>query len=179
MTLASGTKLGSYEIVAPLGAGGMGEVYRARDTRPGRDNRDLQAAKHFRGTGRRRRPHRRHRPDSYGVLAHSIRAAMRQKDDADLTPVEWQSQYFAYRKQITPSAYAELKSRLERAVERDGRQPPDTSKRHATVTTRADRAPSGADSGRVRAEEGLWVAVLLRGDARFGGLLRRLGLPPA
>src|ERR1700756_49461 len=37
MTIGTGTHLGSYEVLAPIGAGGMGEVYQAHDTKLGRD----------------------------------------------------------------------------------------------------------------------------------------------
>ena len=37
MSISIGTRLGYYEVLAPLGAGGMGEVYRARDIKLGRD----------------------------------------------------------------------------------------------------------------------------------------------
>src|SRR5580693_6372078 len=47
MALAPGVKLGPYEIVGPIGAGGMGEVYRARDPRLNRDVAIKVAAAQF------------------------------------------------------------------------------------------------------------------------------------
>src|SRR4029450_3394879 len=48
MSLSAGHKLGPYEIVAPIGRGGMGEVYRARDTRLNRDVAIKFSAERFR-----------------------------------------------------------------------------------------------------------------------------------
>ena len=60
--------------------------------------------------------------DSYGVLVNSMASVAGVKDDANLTPAEWQFQYFAYRQQITPASHAALKQRLEAALERDQRR---------------------------------------------------------
>ena len=60
--------------------------------------------------------------DSYGVLVNSMASVAAAKDAADLTPAEWQFQYFAYRQQITPANHAALKKRLEAALERDRRR---------------------------------------------------------
>ena len=53
MSLAPGTRVGVYEIVAPIGAGGMGEVYRARDTRLGREAAIKVLPEHFASDGER------------------------------------------------------------------------------------------------------------------------------
>src|SRR5438067_4321646 len=128
---ALGAKLGArYVLEGSIRKGGSGIRVSAQlvDTQTGAQlwaetyNRDLQATSIFAAQDDVAARIVATVADSYGVLVHSMRAATGRKDDADLTPVEWQFQYFAYREQITPSAHEILKSRLKRAAERDDRQ---------------------------------------------------------
>ena len=108
----SGIRVGAQLVDTQTGAQLWAETY----------NRDLQASSIFAAQDDIAARIVATVADSYGVLVHSMRFAIGRKDDADLTPVEWQFQYFAYREQITPSAHAALKIRLQRAAERDERQ---------------------------------------------------------
>jgi TolB-like protein/class 3 adenylate cyclase len=108
----SGIRVGAQLVDTETGAQLWAETY----------NRDLQASSIFAAQDDVAARIVATVADSYGVLVHSMRSATRQKDDADLTPVEWQFQYFAYREQITPSAHATLRSRLERAAAQDDRE---------------------------------------------------------
>src|SRR5205085_3234303 len=103
---ALGAKLGArYVLEGSIRKGGAGIRVSAQlvDTQTGAQlwaetyNRDLQASSIFAAQDDVAARIVATVADSYGVLVHSMRTAIRQKDDADLTPVEWQFQYFAYR----------------------------------------------------------------------------------
>src|SRR5882724_5270856 len=128
---ALGAKLGArYVLEGSIRKGGSGIRVSAQlvDTQTGAQlwaetyNRDLQASSIFAAQDDVAARIVATVADSYGVLVRSMRDAIRQKDDAELTPAEWQFQFFAYREQITPSAHAALKSRLKCAMEREDGQ---------------------------------------------------------
>src|SRR5438067_186023 len=130
---ALGAKLGArYVLEGRIRKGGSGIRVTAQlvDTQTGAQlwaetyNRDLQASSIFAAQDDVAARIVATVADSYGVLVHSMRAAIRQKDDVDLTPAEWQFQYFAYREQITPASHGALRTRLERAAKSDN-QPSD------------------------------------------------------
>src|SRR6266480_1487277 len=102
---ALGAKLGArYVLEGSIRKGGSGIRMTAQlvDTQTGAQlwaetyNRDLRATSVFAAQDDVAARLVATVADSYGVLVHSMRTAIRQKDDADLTPVEWQFQYFAY-----------------------------------------------------------------------------------
>ena len=130
LSVVAGASGARYVLQGSIRKGGAGirVIAQLVDTRTGAQlwaetyNRDLQASSIFAAQDDVAARIVATVADSYGVLVHSMRDATRQKDDADLTPTEWQFQYFAYREQITPSNHAALKSRIESVAERDDRQ---------------------------------------------------------
>ena len=122
---ALGAKLGArYVLQGSIRKGGSGIRVSAQlvDTQTGAQlwaetyNRDLANIDNLCGAGRCRRPHRRDGCRQLRCFGSFIRDATRQKNDSDLTPAEWQFQWFAYREQITPCVSWGAKSRLERAA---------------------------------------------------------------
>src|SRR6516165_8321224 len=75
MTLTTGSRLGPYEILSPLGAGGMGEVYRARDPRLSREVAIKVLPASPAAPGGHRRSRARATAQGGGVLASSARRA--------------------------------------------------------------------------------------------------------
>ena len=78
--LETSSRLGPYEIVGPLGAGGMGEVYRARDTRLGREVAVKVLAERFAGDAELRGRFER---EAQGVAVDCLDAGGRQEGADD------------------------------------------------------------------------------------------------
>ncbi|MFQ5718559.1 MAG: serine/threonine-protein kinase [Acidobacteriota bacterium] len=72
MALTTGTRVGPYEILTPLGAGGMGEVYRARDTRLGREVAVKVLPEHLSRSGQARQRFEREARSASGLNHTSI-----------------------------------------------------------------------------------------------------------
>ena len=115
---ALGAKLGArYVLQGSIRKGGSGIRVSAQlvDTQTGAQlwaetyNRDLQTSTIFAAQDDVAARIVATVADSYGVLVHSMRDGDPAEGRRDLTPAEWQFQYFAYREQITPSYHAALK----------------------------------------------------------------------
>ncbi len=111
MSLASQTRIGPYEIIAPLGAGGMGEVYRARDTRLGREVAIKILPQHLTGdTDARQRFEREARAISSLQHAHiCVLHDIGHQDGTDFIVMEYlEGETLAKRVERGPLATAEL-----------------------------------------------------------------------